>query len=532
MISGLFRIAPQFDWYGLTMLGFLFLSVFVIGFRFIVLTEGKKNSRIMRMTGIVLLAVLTAESIVFFQFTVVAGFLCVAGLFLLASLQNKLKLSEFIIVWILLLLGGMVRIKVLYMSVPLALFVMYIKTKQMIIKEKTPKGMAAWLKELKSQHLFVLKALLIVSVCILSVMSVRLVEKNAYSDPVWKKYDDYLHARSQIMDYYEWPVYEGNEEFWKSLDISEEEHNVLTRMYGILPDVNEEKIIEIAEYSKQVYWEKTTAKEQLARMMDLFLKAVQSEKCRIPNIMLVLAFVSLFIYGHDSGKKNIILGILIEVAILVYLLYQGRLPDRIIIIYDLQCILTIYGLRLTGQKQDQETKMNYRIIMLFLCIVSLAFMSIQVYGEVKQYRDKMSLYNQTMSYVDKNPEKIFVVPTNTVTTVKQFTISKKTDNHNTVGTYGWSVYSPWNESHYKRLGLSRERHILLDPNVYFLTKSKAHANRINKYYLCEGLIDNKYIIVDQGFIIVDENPLLCIKWDPAVHEDGIKLEATRNEKNH
>ena len=521
VIAGLFRLVPGVDWYGLVFQGCLFLCCFLIVQRMFALTAGKANRLAGRVTGLILVILLLAYFIIFFQFTVVAGVLCATAVFLLASSTGRLKLPELIGAWLLMQLGWMIRRKVMLMTLPLFALVLFFKIIAQLQEGKNPtKGMTVWLERIRENRRQLLKILLVAVIGTVSVVTIRQFDKAAYSDPVWSKYNSYIHARSQIMDYYKWPAYEGNEAFWESMGVSKEEHEVLINMYGILPDINEEKIAEIAEYARKLYLQKTGITDRISKMADTFIAAAGAQKCLVPNILLLITLVTLAVRavrGDRWTRIRIAAGVLAEAAILVYLLYQGRMPTRIIIIYDLQCILAVLGFRLADPDDGEKHRTGCRIVMLAACAALLVPAVIQIDNEWVSYHNKMELYKMQVSYINKHQDRIFVTPTNTIATVKQFTLRNKAIRLKTLGTYGWSVYSPWNEKKYRDLGLNRNSQILLEPGVYWLTASGKHQKMLNAYFLSEGLIEEEYITVEKMRMPQKKN-LLCLQWIPAGKE--------------
>lgn len=513
IIAGLFKVFPQYDWYGLTLLGCLFMCYILIAHRIFSLTKGKKNRYWIRCIGVVLLTFFLLDSSILFQFTVVAGVLGATAVFYLASSDNEIKTGEYILAWILLLLAGMVRPKVLLMNLPLAMVITVSKLAKKLRASECPRDKQGWLVRIKENHALIKRISIITIVGILSFFTIMKVNRAAYSETPWKEYSEYIHGRSLIMDYYGWPEYEGNQEFWNSIDVSKEEYECLC-MYGILPNIDSEKIVAIGEYAKDTY--SISFKERLSDMKGLFKTVVYSENCENTNIMLMLSICVLLLYAVRSDKFSricIVGGVLIQVGIFVYLLYMGRMPARIVSIYEYQCILAVLGL-LLAQKESVKFRFSIGYMLGLVCSVGLVVLSLFQKNEaVDVYRNKITLYNESMAYVSSFPEEyFFVLPTNTFITSKRFSFHDIKDGYpNAVGTYGWSMFSPWNEMKYQEYNLDRNTDILLEPDVYMLTTNMLNADRLNNYFCSKGLIERNYEVLS-WHVFSDGRVVNVVRW--------------------
>ena len=88
VLAGLFSVFPGIDWYGIAMTGLMFLCFFLIIMRILYLAGKRKNRAAACITssaGILAALYLLADSLILFQFTLVAGMLGATALFYLAS---------------------------------------------------------------------------------------------------------------------------------------------------------------------------------------------------------------------------------------------------------------------------------------------------------------------------------------------------------------------------------------------------------------------------------------------------------------
>lgn len=517
VIATFFRLFPGIDWYGLFMIGCIFLCGFLILNRLFLLTRNCTNKIWIRLIGSILVLFMVIDTAILFQFTITAGILAATAVFCVLF-SKEIKMSDYILAWVLIILASLVRVKVFYMTLPIAGIVTLSKYIESLKNEDGTKiqGIKQLFEQIK------IKKKLLVELAVVTFLGfgmfyllTNIVEGMAYSESPWKEYTKYKHARSMIMDYYKWPDYDSNREFWDSLGISQEEHSCL-KLYGILPNIDQDTIIEIAEYAEKSYY--VSKKQHIANMRSLFMTAVKAKNCRGTNIMLLISlFVLLYNFVKADGSKRIriILGIAAEVFVLLYLLYGGRFPVRIIMIYDYQCILAIWGLVFADRNNVKKVKKLLNMVCLCAMAGVLVYSVINTNARVDKQRSNFEIYQNQMNFINEYSDCFFVIPTGTTVTTKPFTVSEKNwSAPNTSGTYGWSVYSPWSNKKLEKYGLLQADQIILKPNVYMFTTDVSPANKLSNYLYSEGLIDKDYEVIDERFVGPDVDTFI-IKWTPA-----------------
>lgn len=521
ILATLFKSFPAYDWYGILLLGLLFLCYFLVLNRIFTITSGKTDCWWIRIGGIIFIIFLFIDSALTFQFTVVSGVSAATAIFLLISQKDNMEIRNSILVVILLSMACLIRIKVFYMVFPMMVFVITCRlVKELGINGREIYSIKKLRRVLKTNKRYYIKIMLPMLLGLAIFEGIAQIEKDAYIDSPWKEYKEYIHYRSLIQDYYGWPDYYNNESLWDELDISTEEYDCLG-MYGILPNMDEKKITAIAKYAELSY--DVSFSERLHGMQAVFLNAVKSYDNRCRNILLIISFVMLLGYGISRKNKMVWLGILfgvsLEFAMLIYLLYRGRLPERVVTIYDYQCIMAIMGLLLSNIHQGHV--MNRRLFLKIGCVVWLICVVLSINISAKQKRESIEMHKANMvlqqeerDYLEQHRDKFFVVATSTFKTAKRFTL-KDVNNRfsNTMGTYGWNTYSPWMNTRLKKLGLNLKENILLSPMVYMMTADLDYADRLNRYYISENWIDCDYEVVDTKKLS-DGRTIYVVKWYP------------------
>lgn len=497
--------------YGIFLLGLSFLCYGLLICRIFDMTEACLNKLQIRIVCLLILFITFFDSIILFQFTVVAGTVAVTALFLLITYDNKQGLGEYILIWLLYLIAALIRARVFLMTLPIfGLIVLNQLLKQ--FKRNMP-DQKDKIKAFKAALPFLLISVL--GLCLFQGISV--IEDYAYSDEDWKTYNEFKYYRSLIYDYYGWPPYEGNEEFWSELGISKEEQACMG-MFGILPDIDAEKLGQIAALSANIY-SKTETRIQLYRIWTLLVAAIQSVGCREQHILL-LAGILWLVFRKTKAEgleKFTILGfLLVQMSALIFLLYRGRLPDRIIIIYDFQCILGALGFALVQLKEGRIPIDSVKIKkMVGGCMLTLLPLILFVFKDtlntVKSYNVSLETYEEYLDYLCEEPNNIYVACTGVVSSKKKFTLHQDREI-STLGTAGWTCKSPFIEERMEQLGLDPDSDILLTDGVYFVTADLSNANLLDRYYQSEKKTKAGYEIVDVVRLKESQYDIYVVKW--------------------
>lgn len=201
--------------------------------------------------------------------------------------------------------------------------------------------------------------------------------------------------------------------------------------------------------------------------------------------------------------------------ILLYLLYNGRLPDRIITIFNIESILCFFGILLKLIKEGRicEGELGGRII--GSCLVAMLpimlYSFTNTYNSQSIYQRELNVYSEFTGYFKERADSVYVVCTGTVASRKQFIIHNNQEQINTIGTSGWSSQSPFIKAKLARLGVDLDGDILLDENLYFLTPDLANADALNVYYQSVEYHDLQYVVVDT-FELTNGTVIYSVKW--------------------
>ena len=198
MIAFLYKIYKHIDWYGCFMQLVLFFCTGLLVWRAKKIFKDNIFFGIVTLFAVFMVAIF--ENIVCFQFTVVSAVAGAAAIFYYWTIDTNQKnyRREYLIVLLLAWLSFGLRGNVFIMALPFA-------------------GIAFLFKNTKWKEKLILCALLFAG-----LLSITVIEKAAYATPEWDNYYDFNeYGTVPLYDYYGFPSYEENKEFYESIGLQE-----------------------------------------------------------------------------------------------------------------------------------------------------------------------------------------------------------------------------------------------------------------------------------------------------------------------
>lgn len=508
-LAALYTAFPAVDWYGGALVGLEFVCYVLMLYTVFSRAQTKRPGLREALLAVLCTAILLG-TVILFQFTVVSGMLLGTALFLLVCLDTKGKKSlwSYSLILVLLLIGCMLRKKAFYMVAPLFVLVWAGKLFVFNRAEGETRSAADLLKNRKTLGF---------ALCTLAFLllygGMNRIESKVYDSEPWKTYWSYNHSRSLIMDYYDWPEYEGNEAFWEQEGFSVEKQKCLT-MYGILPDVDAEVIGDIAQYAASLYKEESLYRH--VRSMGALLLEVLTYESVLPYYGMLAVLIVALIRRLAAIRDRRAVWYYIAVAgvmamYLFYLLWGGRLPARVALLLVLQAIFIVMGgLLCLPSNTSEKASVPASVLKAVLCCGILAFIMNTTVGQVGVYRESLEEYAELMDYMDNSGYDLFIASAGTVKTVKQFSFRDDKYEDKWFGSYGWSSNSPWYRARYQKLGVPDGVTPLLHEGAVFFTKDIEKADNLNAYFKSENIVSDDYQIVDR--LQIGENALVFVKW--------------------
>lgn len=485
----LYQLNTGIPWYGLCFLMLHALLIWLVSYAICLRMRSWKTQVLACLHLFCLFYIIDIESLSFLQFTTVAASMSAGGLFLLIYAHKCNTHRNYIIASsaILFLISYMIRSNVFMIGFSAAAIILFF----------------LYRKEKKNVVIFI-----IISVC--GIGSISMIETVAYQDEVWQDYLRINTARSELMDFYGIPNYDEHESFYESINVTKEDVLLLKKYCFTLSErITPKSIIDISAYAKD-------HSVQVRDPFGTFLKSViklastifQSHNL-IGNFILLLGFGFLTreYYKDKQLDKLGMLGCLFIVRLLLwlFLLYMGRLPQRVNdAIYLMDIVMMLGMLTILPKPIDKIDNRKFKMILFSISLILLMITCIPVYQNVKSKELEMKKanddYQLLIDYTSLDPHKNYFFD---VFSVAQYTDSLLSHNEQSFMNYlsfgGWSSYTPLYVQKLHKKQLSNLSNDLLKDESFIVYREGTDPSYITKYYDSLG--------VSKDLIVIDE--LVC-----------------------
>lgn len=312
ILSRLYILIPNVPWYG------LFFGLCIVMSAYLVLSEilfRSYKDKAERITGCVIAVLLFfciyLNSFIVQQFTIVAGIL--AGTAVFSILTKKKNVVSILFM----AFAFMVRKDVFLMASPFIIAatlwnVIYDDSKIKIgrlIKKSVP--------------------MLVVIISIFSVGTI--VENMAYSSADWKQYKEYNSIRSQLYDYTSIMPYEECEKQLTENGIDRNTYSLIQTYNIFLNNEIDAKTLKKVKEINDINNDSTSIVNKAIKVMISMIKAMIKDYWHY-NIILLILYIVVLVNCFKSKKNLCAFGFLVIIGkytMVYYLLFSGRLPDRV-----------------------------------------------------------------------------------------------------------------------------------------------------------------------------------------------------------
>lgn len=474
VLSAAYRYFPGIDWYGLSWMGFIILSGVLILWKFLSACEKKgKNLPVAAVFFLLLFTLTFLSHLVSFQFTVTAGILAGAAIFVysLDDSSGKKEYLTAVLVIVLIWLSFCVRENVLMMAVPFGgLIILY---KKESVRKKAVMA-------------------LIVAAGLAGIMA---LEFSVYSGEEWTAYKEYNMARSVIYDYYGVPSYEENKEFYDSIGLQEYDVVNLERYHLALVDGLEEgKMQQIAEYARQLYIKETSFFTRIKSGIKMAIHGELNKETVILNLITKLLILLNLVWGFKKNKKYFLSNIgflLCEGLLVLYLGYEGRLPERVMAALLFIELLSALGIFLKEYKSEncgimQKAPQWVMRAALILLIITAGWKFLQIrIDQTNRFASNIE-YRKLQTFYQENPENVYFISVNWIAGYSDnFQLCREFSLSNGFNLGGWTTYMPVHEQGLQCFGIENEDVALIEKdNVYLIfnfPSSKITSHYEEKY---------------------------------------------------
>lgn len=488
-ISGLYRMAPGLDWYGLTLIGLILLSFALCLYRGLVSEKGILWKIIYTVAGLLLMTALGTQHVSAFQWTTAAGICGGTGIFLFYTAEKadhgQTRMEEGLAVF-LILVSLLIRDDVFLLTVPAAALCFLWKYAS---KESWECGKVKL--PFRLRHLFVPLSLAAGVVLILAV------EAFAYRSPEWREFRKYNTDREAIMDYYGLQNYETDPAIYDELQITPEEAENLQRYSLYLADdLYSEKMAALAEHEKEVYIASHPLKERLATAFPEIYDHFTKETYHPANILCfcMIALTLGLCIGRRNRKE---LGLCVSFLVLwgaywFYLGYRDRLLERVgFVLYLLAFLLmAAVSLRILGDAEESKTRwdglcraaLTLGVLGLLVLTARSTWQSVQRYNTGR--RDYNLEFLDVNRYMAEHPENVYFMTTFSIETyTDNFTVKRNFAFSNLLSVGGWHTFSPLENEKCAKLAITDPKSDIVEKdNVYVISLENVNLRYMDRYF--------------------------------------------------
>lgn len=199
----------------------------------------------------------------------------------------------------------------------------------------------------------------------------------------------------------------------------------------------------------------------------------KSTKYYIITVVLVLCII---IFSKEKKKKilTILSFVLLQILILVYLIIEGRIPDRIINPLVYCYILTnLYIL----EKEENIKKylinvLKYNKIITITLVLIIFVMSINIKTN-KEITMNLNIGNSMKNYFEEHSDNLYIYDNNFLS---EFEFYNKVKYNNYINMSGWTAYTPFYKEKLKKLGVESLKELLFKDNVYLISNKTTNID--------------------------------------------------------
>ena len=480
VLSFLYNYTARVPWYGIYLLSVCFLCAWIILYRCVSICKKWANRIVVVCLFVAICFCSVFRHITMMQYTVVAAFAGGTAVFYAMTMDmragKKQLMREYAVVLFLAFLSLVIREKVFFMMVPFAALGWFGK----------------WIAERDKSKANIIRyiSLLISIVCLMLVVGG--IDRFAYrignDGEAWQEYKRYNKAREQIMDYNSYPDYDSNQEFYEELGISKASYEGVSKYYLLLPqkNYNGETMPIIAEKAIAIGKASYTLSERLTNVVKNFIECNLNYSDRPMNIVVYATWLCMIVLLVLSKNKNILcqlaLLFIARMGMWLYIIYQGRYPDRItqgLYFVELLMLVAIFVLNRNVLDDKDVIKKGFLIgALVIICVPSLYVginKAIAVKGENAGKLYFGTSYQQVKDYCADNTNNIYLMDMNSASfftsSIFKSVEGEKGICNNLLPLGSWPCKSPLLTDNLKRYGVQDITTDLVDNEcVYFIFK--------------------------------------------------------------
>ena len=328
-LTGLYTVLPNVDWYAFYYIVMQAMCMILILFR-LVRERGRKWEKVLcAVLALSSFAAFGVQATVQLSFTTTAAVLGVTVVFLYATAE-KLEWKDAAFLFFLLFLTSQVRFDIFCMTVPVCAVLWIFRVAVQGQRERI-------------QFLMPAAALAVLALAMLGNLA-------GYGSAEWRAYKSYDNSRTAIYDFpnYTFPEYEGAEELYSSVGIETKSRARTLINYNYTADdqITPEFFRDYIEAYQKMYSSEQTVVQRLVQSVKDYLKGVRDNRFYMQHLLGLAMYAGLVILALWKKEWGLLAKTLctggIQGIMWIYLLYKGRIPDRVIYSMNLMLLVTVF----------------------------------------------------------------------------------------------------------------------------------------------------------------------------------------------
>ena len=328
-LTGLYTVLPNVDWYAFCYIVMQVMCMILILFRLVRERERKWEKVLCAVLALSSFAAFGVQATVQLSFTTTAAVLGVTVVFLYATAE-KLEWKDAAFLFFLLFLTSQVRFDIFCMTVPVCAVLWIFRVAVQGQRERI-------------QFLMPVAALVVLTLAMLGNLA-------GYGSAEWRAYKAYDNSRTAIYDFpdYTFPEYEGAEELYSSVGIETKSRARTLINYNYTADdqITPEFFRDYIEAYQKMYPSEQTVVQRLVQSVKDYLKGVRDNRFYMQHLLGLAMYAGLVILALWKKEWGLLGKTLctggIQGIMWIYLLYKGRIPDRVIYSMNLMLLVTAF----------------------------------------------------------------------------------------------------------------------------------------------------------------------------------------------
>ena len=328
-LTGLYTVLPNVDWYAFCYIVMQVMCMILILFRLVRERERKWEKVLCAVLALSSFAAFGVQATVQLSFTTTAAVLGVTVVFLYATAE-KLEWKDAAFLFFLLFLTSQVRFDIFCMTVPVCAVLWFYRVAVQGQRDRI-------------QFLMPAAALAVLALAMLGNLA-------GYGSAEWRAYKSYDNSRTAIYDFpdYTFPEYEGAEELYSSVGIETKSRARTLINYNYTADdqITPEFFRDYIEAYQKMYSSEQTVVQRLIQSVKDYLKGVRDNRFYMQHLLGLAMYAGLVILALWKKEWGLLAKTLctggIQGIMWIYLLYKGRIPDRVIYSMNLMLLVTVF----------------------------------------------------------------------------------------------------------------------------------------------------------------------------------------------